>query len=350
MKKAISLLLCSALFLSICGCASNDKPASGNNKEDPSSTADPVVFKLGHAAGDGQPFDNGLDLLAETVETKTEGRVKIQIFPSSTLGSETELRDMVKEGSTDMCAIGYTICSAWYTELYLPQMLFGFDTQDELMGIMKGEWGQKYFDEPMLADHGVRVLDQWPQAPRLLMSKDPVRTLEDLNGLKLRTPSGIPVREESWTNLGAMSLSLALADAFTSINQGVCDAVELPIDYLYSYHFNEQCKYLTETNHLIYSNTILINEESFNKISEADQAILLECVEQAGLAATEELSTVSEQYYAEFEADGVEIIKLSDEELAKFKDVIAPLYDKYMSEWGTEAYDDFVSSLDAIRG
>ncbi len=350
MKKVLALVLAGIMLIACCACGqTNSNNTSNGNKGNEAPAVTPVVFKVGHTANDGQPLDNGLDLLAQEVEKRTEGRVKIEVFPGSTLGSDTEMRDMVEKGTIDMCSFGYTTVGNWYKALGLPQMLFNLKNEKELLGIIKGAWGEKYYNEPLLKEHGIRVLDQWPQGPRLLMSKRPVRTLEDLNGLKLRTPAGIPVREESWSKLGAMTLSLALSDAFTSISTGVCDAVELPIDYLASYHFEEQLKYLTMTRHIIISNALLINEDSWKKVSEADQKIFMECVEEAGAAVANELASLSTSIQDDFKKAGVEIIELTDEELAKFRATIDPLYEKYMDDWGKEAYDDYVKAMDAIR-
>lgn len=349
MKKVLALVLAVVMLIGCCACGTPSNTPTNNDSGNTTPAVEPVVLKVGHTANDGQPLDNGLDYLAEQVEKRTEGRVKIEVYPGSTLGSDTEMRDLVASGTIDMCSFGYTTVGNWYKELGLPQMLFNLKNEQELLGIIKGEWGEKYYNEPLLKDHGIRVLDQWPQGPRLLMSKRPVRTLEDLNGLKLRTPAGIPVREESWTRLGAMTLSLALSEAFTSISTGVCDAVELPIDYLASYHFEEQLKYLTMTRHIIISNALLINEKSWQKISEADQKIFQECVAEAGAAVAKELSDLSVSIQEEFKKAGVEIIELSDTELAKFRAAIEPLYEKYMNDWGQTAYDDYVKAMDAIR-
>lgn len=357
LKKKLAMLLAVVMML---GCLAG---CGGDKKEDPAPSApeqstetpkdaekvDPIVYRVSSQAADGQPIDVGLDTLAQLVEERTEGRVKIEVFPGGTLGTEGEMRDMVEEGTLDMCSIGYTIISNWYKELYLPQMLFGFASVEECLAIMEGEFGQKYFNEPLMNEHGIRALDQWGMAPRILMSKKPVRTLEDLKGLKLRIPSGLPVREESYKRLGAMTVSLGLADTYTAISQGVCDAVELPIDSLAAYHFNEECKYLTFTNHMIYSNALLMNEDNFQKMSAEDQEIFLQCVEEAGTAMSDNLNGSVDGIYEAFKADGVELIELSDAEMKKFQDVITPLYDEYMGEWGETAYNDFMAAMDKIR-
>ena len=266
------------------------------------------------------------------------------------LGNDLVVRDMLVEGSVDMQSLGSGFLSNWTGAIQILSVYYAFNDEDEMHSIHTGEFGQKYFYGPFLKERGVRILDMWPQSARHVLSKRPVRTPADLKGLKLRTPIGIPVYEDAWSRLGVLPLSLALEDAFTALQQGVCDAVELPLDFMRAYRFPEAAKYLTLTSHQLYDQFFMINEKSFNKLSEADKKILADLVVEAGHIAKKMRLTLDEEILEEFKAVGTEIIELSPETIAEFQRIMDPIYmDRAKDLWTPQIATDFLEALKKYR-
>jgi tripartite ATP-independent transporter DctP family solute receptor len=345
-------VLLSALLLSflLAGCGNSDAPApSGSGGTQPAATAEPIILKYTHNAGTGQSIDLASVMLADLVKERTDGRVVIQVFPNNVMGPEVACRDMLVAGTTDMTAMGAGILSNWSGAIQIVQNLYSFEDEGELMEVMTGPFGQKYFVDAFLAEQNIRVLDQWPQSARQLISKKPVRSVADLQGLKVRTPAGIPVWEAGWNTLGVLGLSLALDEAFTGLQQGVCDAVEMPLEFIYAYRFAEEAKYLTMTNHIAYTQFIMINENSWKKISPGDQQIIMTAVKEAGAFAHEKRLEADAQILDDLRAQGVEVIELSPEVLARFQEMVQPLYVDLMSNWNQTIYDDFMKARTDYR-
>lgn len=356
MRRILALVLVCLFSVSLlAGCGSTESsteaPADSGKTEAPAKAekVDPIVLKLSHNAAAGQTIDLGCEHFAKAVAEKTDGRVEIQIFPNNVLGSEVATRDMIREGSIDMVAMGMASLATYTDTINLLNMLYLFESEEEMMAIVKGEFGQKYLYDCYLETQGVRLLDQWPQSPRLLEASKPVDSVESLNGLKLRTPAGIPTWEAAWTSLGAMCLSLALDEAYTAIQQGVCDGVEMPLDFLYNYHFHDVCKYLTYTEHNRYVQQIMINENSWQKLTPEDQAILQACIEEAGIYATQLRDENDVKMLEELKAAGVEVIELTPEAQKGFMDLTAPLFEEYSDQWSEEAYTDLMAALEEFR-
>lgn len=308
-----------------------------------------TVFKLTHNAGNGQSIDVATKFLADEVKKRTNGRVEIEVFPNNVMGPEVACRDMLVEGTTDMISIGSPVLSSWSAAVQLMQVLYSIENEQELMAIMTGEFGQKYFNDRFLKNQKVRILAQWPQAPRHLMTKRPVHNLADLKGIKLRTTSGVPVQEAGWTKLGAMTMSLALDEAFTAIQQGVCDAVEMPVEFLHGFRFHEELKYLTLTSHIFYTNALMINENSWKKLSPEDQKILTEVVAEATALAKKVRDESNAVIFENFKKAGVEIIELKPADLAAFRERVAPLYTELTKYWDQESYNDFMAAQKKFR-
>jgi TRAP-type C4-dicarboxylate transport system substrate-binding protein len=315
----------------------------------PLQAADKVVFKLTHNAGNGHSIDVAANYLADEMSKRTNGRVTVEVFPNNVMGPELACRDMLVEGTTDMISIGSPVLSSWSSAIQLMQVLYSIANEDELMEIMNGEFGRKYFFEPFLKNQHVRILAQWPQSPRHLMSKKPVRTLDDLKGVKIRMTSGVPVQEASWTKLGTMTVPLALDEAFTAVQQGVCDAVEMPIEFLYHLRFHEELKNLTLTYHILYANTLMINENSWKKLTSEEQKIMTDVVAEASDLARKTRDEAAAGIMADFKAAGVEVIELAPADMQAFRDRVAPLYSELTKFWDEQAKVDFMAAIEKIR-
>lgn len=353
MKKKVALLLSFIMVVSMlagCGSKSDGASASGSDSSD-ASGGEPIVLKLTHNAADGQAISDACIQMADEIKEKTDGRVQIDIYGNNILGSETETRDMLLDGSIDMAAIGYGSLSSYSPVCDLLISMYIFQSTDEMMAIMKGDYGQKYFNDAFLSEKGVRVLDQWATVPRQTISTKPIHSVQDFKGLKVRIPTGIAIWQDSWEALGAMVISQGLGDCFTSMQQGVIDAVEMSVDFIYSYKFQELAKYLTYTNHSMYTQVVMIRDDVWQRISEDDQKVMTEAIEKAGLACRERQESDEAKLVADMEQTyGVEVTHLTDEQVAEMQSITEGLHEKYMSVWGQEAYDDLMAALAAYRG
>lgn len=373
LRRGILLSLAFLLILSLfaaCGKAAEEPPETGSaapeattsSSNAPTETAKansddeaianfkPVTWKLSYNAAAGQPMDVALIDFAEKVKERTEGRVTIELYGNNILGPDTSTSEMAVEGTIQMIAIGDGFLNKFNPVLDLAGMSFLFRSREELLDSYLGEWGQKYLYEPFIENQGLLMLDCWPQAERMLISTKPVTCLADLKGVKVRVPSGIPLYDACWTAKGALTTSLALSDAFTGMQQGVVDAVEMPLDFIYNYRFMEVAKYVTETKHIVYGQIIFVNEDAYNLLLPADQEIIQEEVKAAGVYATqlldENVDNIKQDMINNY---GCTFYELTDEQRAEFENVVAPLYDTYMNNWGAECYDELMDSLSKFR-
>lgn len=348
-KRKIALTLVLLLLISALG-ACGGGSGGGDANAGAAGSGETTVWKLTHNAQPGQAIDLGTIKFAELVEEKTEGRLKIELFPNNILGPDHSTREMVVEGTVQMVAMGGGFLTPYNGAIDLTAMLYDFDSRDEMMYVVNGDWGKKWLEEPFLANQGLRILDHWPQSDRILISKKPVRTKADLTGLKIRVPSGMPLWEAAWTELGAMSLSLALEDAFTGMQQGVVDAVEMPLDFIYNYRFMEEAKYLTMTNHQLYTQFMIVNEAAFQALSPEDQQAVTDAMKEAGDYATGIIDENNDKMLKEMVDNyDVEVIELTDEQRAEFQAAIEPLYERFMENWTQPAYDDYVKAREEFK-
>ena len=339
MKKTGLILLAAIVMATLVACGGRSGAAG-----------EKVVFRLAHNAAPGQPVDTGSDLIASLVDERTNGRIEIQVFGNNLLGGEVAQRDMLKEGTLDMGAIGFGAFLGWYPAFTLPMVAFTFQTADECVALFESpEFGRKFILDPLLRDHNIRLLNQWKQSDRHLMSRPPVRSPADFRGLKLRMPAGQNSREQGWDDMGVLALSLSLDEAFTAIEQGVCDAIEMPVDFLFGYRIHEIIKNLTLTSHRIYTQWLVINENSWQGLPAGDQNILRDAVLEAGEKANEQRLSDEGRIMRDFEGAGVAIHRFTNAQYAELVRTVSVAYERNKALTGEEVFDGFIAAMQRIR-
>ena len=343
--KKIALVLVLVFMMGmLAACGSGSSGSAGS-----SSSAKPVVWKVSHNAAEGQATAAGFEKFAQLIEERTDGRITIELYPNNVLGSDTETREMLMEGTIQMLAIGAGYMGIYNKACNLINMPYNFANRTELLHMYESQWGQDYIAKPFLEQYGVRLIDYWPNSDRQFICVKPVRSAADLKGIKLRIPSGYNTHESVWTDLGAMTTTLSIGDAVTGLQQGVIDAVEMPIDYLYNYGFHETAKYLSLTRHSIYAQCVFIRDDAFQSVSPEDQQIVLDTIKECGLYATEILDANEAKIMDDMRANGVEIIDFTDEQRQEFLDVAKATFVEFMDDWGQDCYDAFTAELNAFR-
>jgi TRAP-type transport system periplasmic protein len=135
-----------------------------------------------------------------------------------------------------------------------------------------------------LADkHGLKILSfSWVQGYRHFFTNKPIRTPEDLKGLRIRTPPA-PIWQESIRALGATPVALAFGEMYPALQQKVMDGVELVYNNIPAGRFYEVLKYVSETRHIMLVNFEAIRAKWFNSLPAEYQKILVEECDKAGV-------------------------------------------------------------------
>jgi tripartite ATP-independent transporter DctP family solute receptor len=351
--KMASILMCIVLMAGslFVGCGSgSQKPEESSSKADPAAQseqsesaakAESVTIKLAIAAAVGQPIEVACQQFSKDVEEKSGGRIKVEVFPGGVLGNETTTRDMVSEGSIQMCNIGSGTLGASVPAANIASVYYVWKDRDTMMNVLTGPVGDEMFYKPFEENANIKVINGWPQAPRQLLTTKPVTQLSDLKGIKIRVPAGAPIFEDLWSSLGAMPVSLGLDEAYTALQQGVVDAIEMPVDFMYNYRFQEVAKNLVMTNHLHYVNYLMINADFYNNLSADDQKILTDCAADAEALSTKLLNESVDEIVEKMKAEGVTATEVDE---APFAQAVQPVYEKWEKNWGPGVYEKIMDA------
>ena len=300
------------------------------------SAAD-FVLKVAHNGPEQHPFQNGAVRFKQVMEEQTNGNVEVQIFPSEQLGSEEETSQMIKQG-TIACAVESAGggLAPFVPSADLLNLPFLFRDLPHFYRVVDGPIGEQIgrnvedkLDSVFLGWWFSGIRNEWN-------GKRPVRTPDDLKGLKIRV-MGSPVLIDTFNALGAQATPMSWGEVYTSLQQGVIDGAETDHVDLLVEKFYEVTKHVSLTGHMYLAAGLICSKKVYNKLPAAYQIALI----NAGKASVQT------------ERDAMEIMtgdalaKLKDKGLKFYTIDVAPFQNKVISVYKKNA--DKVGGMDVIR-
>ena len=334
MKKIIAILLVSLMLLTACSApASEDKGNSSVEKEGQSV----ATIQIGYENHPGEPLDLAVNEWKRLVEERSNGSMKVEIFPSSQLGSKNDLIDQMLAGDSVVTLAD----GAFYAERGVEDfgIVFGpylFDSWEEAWNLTKSDWYAE--QSAKLEEKGLKLLSSnWMYGDRHTLTTKPVRTVEDLKGMKIRVPNN-DIQIKGFEVLGATPTPMALGDVYTALQQGTIDGLENPLPVIYNGKFHEVAKYLTLDGHVKNFTTWVMGADFFNALTPEQQQILLETADEAGLYNNQIQEEVNQETLEKFKAEGVEIIEVN---VSDFQETAKVFYSlpEFTSIWSEGLYD-----------
>jgi tripartite ATP-independent transporter DctP family solute receptor len=248
----------------------------------PSFAQPKYVLKFNHVLGQKEPYHQGFLNWAKAVDEKTKGGLKIEVFPSAQLGVEEDILEQIRAGAnigqnTDSARMGMYVKGV--------DILNGPYCAENLAEVAKIKNAPtiKAFHEELANKHGFKVLSfSWVQGYRHFFTNKPIRSPEDLKGMRIRTPPA-PIWQESVRALGATPVAMAFGDMYPALQQKAMDGVELVYNNIPAGRFYEVLKYITESHHIMLVNYEVISSKWFNALPADYQKILVEECEKAGI-------------------------------------------------------------------
>lgn len=240
------------------------------------------VLKFNHVLAESEPFHQGFLNWAKRVNERTNGGLQIQVFPSGQLGVEEDIIEQLKQGAnvgqnTDSARLG----------MYVPDIAvmnapYFVDTIDEVAKLKKLATVQKWLKE-LETKHGIKVISfNWVQGMRHMVTNKPIRTPDDLKGLRIRTP-GAPIWQESIRALGAAPVALNFGDFYLAMQQKAIEGADLVYRNVTGSKLYDIAKYISETRHILLINFEVMSAKYFNSLPAKYQQILVEECDKAGM-------------------------------------------------------------------
>ncbi|WP_003542560.1 TRAP transporter substrate-binding protein [Desulfotomaculum nigrificans] len=333
MKKILLVLTLIAGMLVFAGCGSD---SGKDNTKANSGTADgkQITLKLGHIQSENDLWQKGAEKFAEEVEKRTNGQVKVKIYPNSTLGGDRDMAEGLQMGSVDFALIA-GVLGNFEPSFQILELPYLFRDEEHFKKAIYGPVGQELNDR-LLKNANIRNLAYWERGPRELTSNKPINSLKDIQGLKLRVPE-IPAMVETWKAMGANPTPMAWGEVYTGLQQNVIEAQENPIPFIYGGRIYEVQKYIAMTHHKYEYVTMSMSNKTWEKLTPEQQKAIQEAAKVATDYENNLVKQETEKELKEMEAKGMKVTNPNIEEFAaaaktvhkKFADKVAPdIYQK----------------------
>ena len=225
-----------------------------------------TVLKLGHQNNPGHSIAEGADKFAELVSKKTNGEVKINVFPSAQLGRLAELWSGVKIGSIELAgSLPAAVAADLVPELTIYDAPYTFKDVAHFHRVTRGDIGQR-LSEKLIEKAGVRILYHQTFGIRQLTANKPIYKPADLKGMKIRAVT-LPGFLATVEGLGATPTPIDFSEVYQSLLSGIVDGQENPVGSIYSAKFHEVQTHLMQTQHMFGIVVTMINESVFQSLS-----------------------------------------------------------------------------------
>ena len=308
------------------------------------SGAAATTFKVavGDAQGSAQ-YELGTKFKA-LFEAKTGGKHKIDLFPNGQLGSEETTVNSASMGTLDFSILAINNVTPFSPTVGVLTLPYVIQSAAEAKKLVTGEVG-KELTANTVRDAGVRIVGWTFTGFRVLTnSKKPVKTLADLQGLKIRVPKN-EIMIASYQAWGINPTPMAWSETFTALQQGVVDGQDNPYITVHSMKFNEVQKYITNIRYVFSLEPLIVGEGLFKKQPADVQKAILD----AGAEATEHsykyLLETEDKIRKELVAKGMVITDAADGEKEWISKATTAVWPKFYKSIGGKEKLDRIQKL-----
>lgn len=344
--KKWGLLFVMALVISVlaaCGGSDEAKDAEATNGSAGDSGEKTYVIKAGHAASEEHFAQGTFEKFKELVEEKSNGQIKVEIYPNGQVGGEREMVEALQLGNLTLAAPSSSVVTAFSPSMYLWDLPFLFKDANQAHAVLDGAVGQAVLAD--LESVGIKGLGYWENGFRHIMNdKQPINKLEDMKGLKFRTLES-QQQIQMWNATGANATPIAFTELYSALQQGTVDGAESPLALMYAQKFQEVQKYLTLSGHLYSPWPVLMNKAFFDELPADLQKAVEDAVEETK-AHNRQLSADDEKKSLKLlEEGGMTYNELSADEKTRFQEAMQVVYPEIEGLAGEEIFKKLMEEI-----
>lgn len=300
----------------------------------------PIVIKFSHVVAVETPKGKGAEKFKELAEKYTSGRVKIEVYPNSTLYKDKEEVEALQLGAVQMLAPSmakFGPLGAKEFEVFdLPYIL---PDKAALRRVTEGEVGKGLLKR--LEPRGIVGLSFWDNGFKVMSANKPLREPADFRGMKFRIQSS-KVLEAQFKALGALPQVLPFSDVYQALQTGVVDGSENTPSNMYTQKHFEVQKYATLSNHGYIGYAVIVNKKFWEALPDDIRGELEQAMKEATTFVNDSAQKDNDDALAAMKASGkIEYIELTPEQKAAWRKALEPVAAEMTSRIGKETIEAF---------
>jgi C4-dicarboxylate-binding protein DctP len=298
----------------------------------------PIVIKFSHVVTENTPKGKGALKFKQLAEERTHGRVKVEVYPNSTLYKDGEEMNALQLGSVQMLAPSVSkfgpLGIREFEAFDLPYM---FDSYDDLHKVTEGPVGKALFDK--LQSKGIVGLAYWDNGFKEMTANKPLRHVADFRGLKMRIQSS-KVLDSQFRALGAVPQVMAFSEVYQALQTGVVDGTENTPSNIYTQKMHEVQKYLTVSDHGYIGYAVIANKAFWDGLPPDIRTTLEGAMADATTYANEIAKKENDDALEAIRKAGrTEILQLTPDEKREWKKALLVVHKEAESRVGRDTIE-----------
>lgn len=329
-RRVMALAMCLAMAASMAACG------SGGQK---STSAAGKTETAGAAATAASPDNNGADIskaeytitighinaesdswhqasldFKDQVEKNSDGRIKVEVYPNSQLGSEIDMiQSILQQGGCDITFTGESM-QTYNPDLGIVGMPYLIQSDEHMTAVLEGQPGKEL--EKLMNETGMEVLGYFTRGPRYITSNKEIKGVDDCKNLIIRTPQS-PMTVAAFTAIGAKPTPMALNEVFTSLQSGTIEAQENPLAMIQTQSFYEVQRYLIRTAHLRSWVYIAMGKAQFDALPEDLRKVVKDAGKHCQDYEHELFLKNEEEYEKKLQEEGMTFVDVDQKEFSE---------------------------------
>lgn len=293
------------------------------------------VLRFSHIANEDNTWHLGALEFARLVDEKTDGEVLVEVYPNSSLGTERETLEGIPLGLADLTITSDSMAQ-WAPSILAMSHLFLFRDADHVLAFMESDIAHA-IEQEVIDKARLRPIAYFLRGPRYLTSNRPIRTIDDIQGFKLRVPN-VPLYIDDWAAIGANPTPMAFAEVFGALQQGVIDGQENPFALIDSAKFYEVQENLNLTAHVRQAIYVVIGDDRLQSLRPEHQEAVMEAAAEMQAYERDLFWTKETELEQTLQDNGMEFV---DTELDPFIEAVQPVI--------AEKHPELVDVVEAIK-
>jgi len=305
----------------------------------------PIVIKFSHVVAVDTPKGKAAEYFKKLAEERTKGRVKVEVFPNSSLFKDGEEMEALQLGSVQMLAPSLAkFGPLGVRDFEVFDLPYIFDDSEDLHKVTMGPVGAALFKK--LESKGIVGVAYWDNAFKVMSANKPIRVPADYKGLKMRIQSS-KVLGDQMKALGSIPQVMAFSEVYQALQTGVVDGTENPPSNFYTQKMQEVQKYLALTNHGYLGYAVIVNKKFWDGLPADIRTTLEGAMKDATKFANDISKKENDDALEAVRKSGkTEIITLTPEQKAAMKKALVPVHKENESRVGKETIEAVYKATD----
>lgn len=352
MKKTLSMLLALAMVFSLSACGTSGTPTGSSTSGNPNSpgssggadSLDPITLSIGHTGAEDSWNQAMCLAVKDKLDELSGGKITVTVYPNGQLGSDSEMVISVVNGDLSMQCTNTSSVVNTVPDCGVADIPFLFSSVEDVRAALSDETFNSMLGESFHAAD-LHLLMAADQGFRCITSSRNITCFEDLAGLQIRVMDNAN-HIAFFTDATLAPTPLSFSELYLALQQGLLQAQENPYRTTAASKFYEVQKYLTMANRIYHTMTFLMSDTAWNNLTEAQQNILLDAVNESKLAHKDYMTTYNEDAIKDMvDNHGLVVSELADGEFEKMREMSQSVYE-LVRGYDEDMYDKLIAAAE----